>query len=510
MIKIKIGLILPLLSVVCPKIADCIDIKEELKEKKLNILFASSDDQSWAHTSQAGCSFVKTPAFDQIAKKGLVFTNAYASAPQCSPNRAAILTGRNIWQLEEAGTHSSYFPKKFTVFTDLLESAGYHVGYTGKGWGPGNYEDAGWPHNPVGKIYNKKRFDNQLTKGIVNVDYAANFADFMESKVQEQPFFFWFGCHEPHRAYEEGSGLKAGKNLKDVKVPGFLPDVGEVRSDLLDYAHEIEWFDKQLGKMLAYLDSIGQLENTMVVVTSDNGMPFPRAKANLYEYGVHMPLAVYMPGMDISGNAKGLVSFTDSAPTFLEVAKVDVPEAFSGKSLLPLLKGDTETVHQSVFFGRERHTHARADNLGYPSRGIREGDFLYIRNFKPERWPAGEGTIEGYPEGYYDIDNGLSKTIILQPGFEVFLERSVAKRPAEELYHVINDPDCLNNLVNELPEVREKLGQVLLTKLKGEDDPRAAGNGDIFDSYPRFGSMRPYPGFRERGKYNLKYQTIDE
>ena len=304
MIKIKIGLILPLLSVVCPKIADCIDIKEELKEKKLNILFASSDDQSWAHTSQAGCSFVKTPAFDQIAKKGLVFTNAYASAPQCSPNRAAILTGRNIWQLEEAGTHSSYFPKKFTVFTDLLESAGYHVGYTGKGWGPGNYEDAGWPHNPVGKIYNKKRFDNQLTKGIVNVDYAANFADFMESKVQEQPFFFWFGCHEPHRAYEEGSGLKAGKNLKDVKVPGFLPDVGEVRSDLLDYAHEIEWFDKQLGKMLAYLDSIGQLENTMVVVTSDNGMPFPRAKANLYEYGVHMPLAVYMPGMDISGNAK--------------------------------------------------------------------------------------------------------------------------------------------------------------------------------------------------------------
>lgn len=484
-----------------------VEKKESKTIKKPNILFAISDDQSWLHTSSSGCKFVTTPAFDQIAKKGVQFTNAYAAAPQCSPNRAAILTGKNIWQLEEAGTHGSYFPKKFTVFTNLLDSAGYFVGYTGKGWGPGNFKDAGWSQNPVGKVYNDQKLAQRPSEGVSSIDYASNFTEFMKAKRKDQPFFFWYGCYEPHRKYEEGSGLRSGKKLDQVKVPGFLPDVEAVRSDFLDYGFEIDWFDRQLGKMLSYLDSIGELKNTIIVVTSDNGMPFPRAKANLYEYGVHLPLAVYFPGMKSLGEVSGLISFTDLAPTFLEAAGVNIPSDMVGKSIIPLLKGDKDSLHQAVFFGRERHSHSRPDNLGYPSRGVRESDFIYIRNFKPDRWPAGVGPDERFPEGYYDIDNSPSKTVIEMAGYERYLSWSVAKRPAEELYNVVKDPDCLNNLSDVLSDRKEKLAEILMARLKSENDPRVKGNGDIFDSYPRFGAMRDYPGFKKKGEYNPDYQN---
>ncbi|HVW62284.1 MAG TPA: DUF4962 domain-containing protein, partial [Puia sp.] len=111
--------------------------KPQAGDKRPNILFAIADDQSYPYASAYGTTGVRTPAFDRVAREGVLFNNAFAAAPQCSPSRAAILTGRNIWQLEEAGTHSSYFPKKFSVFTDALERAGYTIGYTGKPWAPG-------------------------------------------------------------------------------------------------------------------------------------------------------------------------------------------------------------------------------------------------------------------------------------------------------------------------------------------------------------------------------------
>jgi uncharacterized sulfatase len=199
-------------------------LKEDapVRQRRPNILFAIADDHSFPHASAYGSRMFRTPSFDRVASSGVLFYNAFVAAPQCSPSRAAILTGKNIWQLEEAGTHSSYFPTKFPVFTDALEAVGYHIGYTGKAWDPGNWKDAGRTRNPVGPEYNSKRFQTLPTKGISPIDYAANFEDFLARKSSDQPFFFWYGAHEPHRMYEKGSGQRAGWETVDAEIPAFL------------------------------------------------------------------------------------------------------------------------------------------------------------------------------------------------------------------------------------------------------------------------------------------------
>ena len=478
------------------------------QDRRPNILFAIADDWSWPHASAYGVNRgVDTPAFDRIATEGCLFSSAFTAAPQCSPNRAATLTGRHIWQIEEAGTHASIFPKKFPVFTDLLENAGYHIGYTGKPWGPGDWERGGWSRNPAGPEYNKRSLKSVPAKGIRRTDYTANFADFLEDRPDNAPFCFWYGASEPHRSYEPGSGVKAGKRPSDVTVPGFLPDDPVVREDILDYFLEVEWFDTQLGAMLEQLEALGELDNTLVVATGDNGMPFPRAKANVYEFGTRVPLAFHWPERIRAGRATdALFSFIDFAPTFLETAGIEPPASMTGKSFAKFLTSDdVASPNEFVLTGRERHTHARFDNLGYPSRTIRTPDYLYIRNIKPDRWPAGD------PERYHDIDESPSKTLLLEnpERYGSFLELAVGKRPGEELFDIRTDPACLHNLAGnpehaaDLDTLRAELDKLLTD----QRDPRMFGAGDIFESYPRVSSMRPQlGGFAERGEYNPKYQ----
>lgn len=506
--------------------------EDEQVAKRPNILFVIADDQSYPYASIYGTQGIETPAFDEVAKNGILFKNAFTAAPQCSPSRAAILTGKNIWQLEEAGTHSSYFPKKFEVFPDLLEAAGYKIGFTGKGWAPGNWKDAGWKRNPAGPEYNKEKLEPP-TEDISKTDYFKNFVDFYNENKNGDPFFFWFGAHEPHRSYAEGSGKESGKNLNDAFVPAFLPDDSIVRSDIEDYALEIEWFDKQLGKMINFLKEKGQLNNTLIVITSDNGMPFPSAKANLMEYGSHVPLAVSWPdkikGIRLNND---LVSLVDLAPTFLEVAGIKKMPPMTGKSLSNIFLGDSLAAGQShrnyVLTGRERHSDSRPDNLGYPSRAIRTQDFLFILNFKPDRWPAGnpaplaDDVIQQSDEsiskdtkpiglGYSDIDDpSPTKSLMMdnKNKWPDLFAQGFEKRPAQQLFDIQRDPFCRYNLADdpEFDSVRNALKNELERLLTTQGDPRMMGNGDIFESYPRFGLMRNWGGFQKRGEYNPAYQ----
>lgn len=331
----------------------------------------------------------------------------------------------------------------------------------------------------------------------------------MKQRPADKPFCFWYGATEPHRSYEKGIGLKSGKKLEDVVVPPFLPDTPEIRSDILDYAFECEWFDRHLNRMIDYLEKTGELENTLIVATSDNGMPFPRAKATLYEYGVHMPLAICWPeGVRAGRTVDDLISFIDFAPTLLEAAGVEAPECMTGRSFMNVLRSDQSGIvdpsRTCVFSGRERHSHSRYDNWGYPSRSIRTERYLYIRNLKPERWPAGD------PPNYHDVDGCPSKSFLLehQETYPEYFEAAYGKRPLEELFDITQDPACMHNLAGDPnhAEIKAKLWRRLERTLTEQNDPRMSGS-EIFDSYPRFNVMRPeLGGFAEQGKYNPKYQ----
>lgn len=480
--------------------------------KRPNILIAISDDQSYPYASAYGSTSVKTPAFDYVAENGILFTNAFVASPGCSPSRAALLTGRYPWQIEHAGTHASYFPIEYVVFPDLLEENGYAVGFTGKGWGPGDWAHSGRSRNPAGPEYNESRTKGGEA-GISDKDYAKNFSLFLEERDQDQPFYFWYGAHEPHRVFKDGIGKASGKMLHEAEVPSFFPDHPRIRSDILDYAYEIEHFDTHLQHMLDQLAAIGELDNTIVIVTSDNGMAFPRAKANVFEYGIHVPLAIMWPS-EVTGHrvSNDLISLIDLMPTILEATDTPHPNpsAITGKSLLPIFQsqesGIIDESRQQVFSARERHSSSRYNSLSYSQRAMRTHEYLLIRNFTPERWPAGaprkiepDGTLGPMHGGYHDIDAAPALTYLIEgrndPAVSYFFHLAVDLRPAVELYDIRSDPGCLINLAHApgYIEVKNQLLSELNAFLIETDDPRATGNGDIFETYPRVSRLRLFP-----------------
>ncbi|MFW5773596.1 MAG: sulfatase [Tangfeifania sp.] len=480
---------------------------EEKQEEppRPNILFAIADDASWKHFGAYGCDWVETPAFDRVAESGILFTRAYTPNAKCAPSRSCILTGRNSWQLEEAANHSPFFPAKFKTYAEALGENGYWVGSVAKGWAPGD----------PGEINGKRReltgpkFDEFKTeppaKHINNNDYARNFEAFLEERPEGQPFCFWYGSTEPHRRYEFEAGInKGGKSLDEVdEVPAFWPDVDTVRTDMLDYAFEIEYFDLHLQRMLQKLEEMGELDNTLVIVTADNGMPFPRIKGQVYEYSNHLPLAIMWPdGIKNPGRVvTDFVNFIDFTPTYLELAGLSVNEAgmqpVTGKSLTDIFyseeEGDVVPGRDFVLVGKERHDVGRPDDVGYPVRGIITDGYLYLRNFKPDRWPKGN------PEtGYLNCDGSPTKTYILdtrrKKGVMEFWQLNFGKRPVEELYNIDDDPYCMNNLadVENFDDIKKKLADEMTKRLKEQNDPRILGNGDVFDNYEYSGAVRNY------------------
>ena len=461
-----------------------------MPSERPNILFCISDDQSFPHTGFAGDPVVRTPAFDRVAEEGVIFTNAYISAPSCTPSRAAVLTGRNHWELQDTGNLWSTWPG-FPGYPELLADAGYRVGHCWKGWAPCDPQFRG-DNNPAGPQFR-------------------DFAQFMQS-ADDDPFCFWVGSTHPHRPYVEGSGVQAGMQLDDVEVPPFLPDCDPVRADIADYLLQCEAYDAQIADCLRVLEETGQLENTLIVVTSDNGMPFPRAKANLYDFGTRMPMAVAWPGTIAGGRTvTDFVSFADFAPTFMEAAGLAPHEEMSGRSFLDVLTcggdGRVDADRDRAHCGRERHTIGRQGDVGYPMRSLRTDDFLYILNYEPERWPAGEP-----PMHLQDVDQSITKDYMTAnadlPEVAPLCELAFGMRPAEELYDLRSDPDQMVNVaaVPEYGAIRRRLQGELLDYLAQTGDPRLEEHGFDFDRvkcywngrwfprpYPKVFSKRPRP-----------------
>jgi len=492
--------------------------KRDLKrtDNRPNILFVISDDQSFGHASAYGCDWINTPAFDQVAQNGILFNHAYTPNAKCAPSRSCILTGLNSWQLKEAGNHVPFFPEEFATFPEVLLSHGYHTGRTGKGWAPGVAEKNGFPRELIGSNYNSKTAVPP-TPAISNNDYAANFELFLKEKEYDQPFFFWYGATEPHRSYTFRSGVNTGNKSLDAvnNIPEFWPDNDTIRHDILDYALEIEHFDDHLGRMLKMLEEQDELENTIVIVTSDNGMPFPRIKGQTYPYDNHLPLAIQWLKELQNPNRKcdEFINFIDFAPTILQAAGIEISNGdmhpMTGKSFLNLLQSSTATLHPQrdhIIIGKERHDIGRPHDQGYPVRGIVTKEYAYMINYKPNRWPAGN------PEtGYLNTDGSPTKTWILNDrrnndGSE-YWDLNFGKRDAEELYDLRTDPWCMINLASDdsYNQLKQELRATLSAELISQKDPRMMGEGDIFDHYQY--AHPATEGFYERFQKGEKMKT---
>ncbi len=443
-----------------------------------NVLFCIADDWGWPHAGAYGDPVVKTPTFDRLAREGILFEHAFVSSPSCTPSRNAVLTGQMFYRLEEGANLWSTLRTKFPVYPLLLEKAGYFIGHRRKSWGPGSLKAGGYvDHHPAGPAFR-------------------DFSDFLRKRPKGRPFCFWLGSSDPHRPYEAGSGVKSGMDPARIPLPPFWPDDRSVRSDVADYYFEVQRFDSDVGKALVALEEAGELENTLVMMTGDNGMPFPRCKANLYDLGVRQPLAArwgkrIRPGRRVTD----FVSFADFAPTFLDAAGVDIPAEMTGRSLMNVLaseaSGRVDPSRDFVVVGRERHTPAqRAPSLeAYPSRAIRTDGWLYVRNFRPDLWPAGvpgPDNTRGAKEGFADCDDGPTKRAILRGPEGRSYALCFGRRPEEELYDCAKDPFQTANLAGDPAHAGTKAGlrARLEDFLRRTGDPRITGRAHPFDTLP--------------------------
>ncbi|MBR9774860.1 MAG: sulfatase [Cytophagales bacterium] len=446
-------------------LGSCSEKPEDIR-KRPNILLLMSDNHSWNHLSCYGDPVVKTPYIDSLAKRGLRFTNAYCAAPSCTPARASMLTGMDIWKLGEGANLWGTISSDFQVYTDLLEESGYLVGHQGKGWGPGNYEAGGWERNPAGN-----KFDR--------------FQDFLDQREEEQPFTYWFSSRNPHRPYADNA-TKGTIDLSAIEVPTYLPDNDSVRMDMADYYAEIQSFDSEVGEFLETLKASGEMENTIIIVCSDNGWQMPRGLANLYTFGTKIPMVISMPERSSGARViNDFINLSDLAPTFLELAGLQIPKEMTAKSLVNILESDKsgtiEPERDFMVTGRERHAFVRNGGAGYGGRSIVTKDFLYIRNYEPEQWPAGDPPLYGDVDAHMLHYPSPTKEYMLRyrdnEHVKELFQLAFAKRPAEELFDLRTDPDQLNNVVDQEPyqNTRKMLADRLEAYLSKTGDPRVVG-----------------------------------
>ncbi|WP_414661630.1 sulfatase family protein [Horticoccus sp. 23ND18S-11] len=464
-------ILLPLLALLLVTVARGAD------SARPNILFLLADNWLYDHAGANGDKLVKTPVFDRMAREGMRFTNAFCPVPSCGPTRSSLVTGRAPHQLEEIANHGGRFPGKFRVFVDALSTAGYHAGYMGKGWAPGIYQGFGRTVSPAGDLYK-------------------DFPAFLEKREPGQPFFFWYGStHTALRFWKPGLGRSRGIDPAKVRVPGYLPDAPAVREEIADYLACVEMMDAEFGAAIALLEKNGELANTIVIHTSDNGWQMPRGLGSVHDAGLHVPLAVRWPGRIAAGRVvEDFVSVTDYAPTILELAGLRPWPEMTARSFVDLLLGKPAgVVRDHVFVERERHANVRRGDQSYPVRGVRSRDFLYLRNLRPNRWPGGDPIVYLAVGDYGDVDPSRTKQYILdhrtEPGMQPYFALSFKKRPAEELYDLRRDPEQLKNIAAD-PAYAEALRQQRARVdgwMKATADPRLDPTFDDFDKYPYFG-----------------------
>jgi arylsulfatase A len=437
-----------------------------------NVLLLLADNWAYPHAGCLGDPHAQTPNFDRLAREGVLFTQSYCQVPSCSPARAVLLTGQCSHRLGPGASLHGDFPANVGTYPQALAEQGYAVGFTGKGWAPGKHA-LGNNRNPAGSSFR-------------------DFAAFLSSVRDDQPFCFWWGSRDPHRPWEPADA--ASRPNPDRITPGRdLPNVPVVRADIADYYAEVARFDREVGVVLDQLRASGRERDTLVIIAGDNGWQMPRGLANVYDVGTRVPCAMRWPAKWPGGQQRDdIISFEDIAPTILAAADVPIPNNMpvTGSDLF----ASQRTPRNCVFLERERHANVRAGNLGYPCRAIRTREHLLIWNIEPDRWPAGDPQLHFAVGPFGDVDAAPTKDWLLDhrdhPDFKPYFQLGFGKRPEFELYDLRTDPEQLRNVADqpEFNAVKTELMTRLQNWMRDTTDPRAKNPHDsVFDQSPYYG-----------------------
>lgn len=432
--------------------------------RRRNILLIVSDDQGL----DAGCYGVpiKTPNLDALARKGTRFSQAYAAVSSCSPSRAVLYTGLYGHQNGMYGLAHSVHNQSLTdgVVTApaLLKAAGYATALVGK---KHVRPDSAFP------------YDAELApekSGIRDVALIADEAERFVRSAGSTPFFVTIGYSDPHRAPVNFGNDRVWPRVAPtvydptrLPVPPHLPDIPAVRADLAEYYESISRLDAGVGMLIDMLARTGHADDTLVVFLSDNGRPFPGAKTNLYDPGLHLPLIVHAPGTKGGRVNESMVSWVDILPTFLEWAGAAGPAyPLPGRSILSLLGTPDGAGRDRIFASHEFHE----INQYYPMRALRTRTHSYIQNLAWQLpYPIAGDVAES------DSWKAISKDPRLSLGGRS--QAAYLQRPAEEFYDLRTDPLELRNLAGlaEQPETLAALRSSMMQFRTETHDPWLTG-----------------------------------
>jgi len=382
-----------------------------------NMIVIIADDMAWDDCGAYGHPHIRTPNIDRLAREGMRFSSAFLTCSSCSPSRSSINTGRYPHATGAGELHQS-IPGEQVLFASLLKEAGYFTAACGK-WHMGNavkeqYDVVREGGNPAGYGY---------------------WLPALQERPKDQPFFLWLATTDPHRGYQLNT-IAEPHESSDAVVPPYMPDIEATQGDLALYYDEIGRLDLWVGKVLDELESQGVADETLILFMSDNGRPFPRCKTTVFDSGVQTPFIVRWPEAVAQGVVTdGLVSSVDIAPTFCELAGVELSPTFQGVSFAAQLSDADAPGRDYVHSEHNWHDYRAFE------RSVRDERYLYVYNGLPEtpRTPPADAvrspTYAAMQQLY--AEDGLNED---QLGcFETPI-------PKEQLFDVLADPHQLNDL----------------------------------------------------------------
>ncbi|QTN32621.1 sulfatase [Akkermansiaceae bacterium] len=427
-----------------------------------NILFITADDMNRDSVGAFGCTIEGiTPNIDKLAAEGTAFDRGFVNIAICMPCRAVWMTGRYPHRSGALGFDR--IKPDVPSLPEALKQGGYYNALFGK-------EIHVVPSRHA--AFDLIRTERELRSGRDPQAYAAAMRDAIgAAKEAGKPFFIMANAHDPHRPFSGSKGdykdvPEASRRITpdEVVVPGFLPDLPDIRTELADYFTSVRRADDVVGAILAELDKAGLTGNTLVIFLSDHGMPLPFAKTNCYLASTATPWIVRWPGHAEPGARDGdhFVSGIDIAPTFLAAAGLENLAGADGSSILPILEGKAQPERNKAFTS----INAPYSGKPFPMRAVNDGESLYIWN----GWADGKAYFQN--ESMSGLTYKAMKAAAKSDPAIAARVKLYDNRVPQELYDLRTDPDCLRNLIGESSEKAASLTKALQQQMKATNDPQ--------------------------------------